>query len=370
MRLIWIHDQVRRRAGPVLWFVCLWAALGAGAAWAGDVDLKNRASLSAEYDDNVYKANRDLTADFLGRLFYDFGLNWRITPNNIWLTNYQLGGKLYAQETEEDTIINQLQLGYTNYSIRTVQMGVQGSAKLRNIRSAEEDYLKFIGRAFVGKRFIDSIYAGIHAQYSEFDFRGSDYYDYWTQLYGAEFRYDFKRTFSVGAGYNYERKTYPFNALRNIGEENILLVERDDKRKDNLNEVRASVRYQTAFFERLPFMTTLTYTYQNNASNSYGDAYDNHRVTVGLSQYVLEDTSVHFVGTFQFRDSKEKVLIPHSYSIEEDDENYNQIQARLTHSFTEYFSLYGSYQRFWSNFDHDRLSFVRNLYALGITFRF
>ncbi len=359
-----------QRVGLWLVLACLLTALASTVTLAGEAELENRVSLSAEYDDNVFKANRDLTADFLGRLFYDFDLDWYFTPNNLWLTNYQLGGKLYAQERDEDTIINRLQLGYMNFSIPTVKLGLTGTVKLRNIRNGEEDYLKFIGRAFAGKRFMDSIYAELHAEYNEFDFRGSEYYDYWTQLYGLDCRYDYKRTFSFGFGYDYERKVHPFNALRNIGENDVVLVARDENRVDNLHEVRTSLRYQTAFWEQLPFFATVAYTFQRNKSNSYGDSYDNHRVTVGLSQYVLQDTSLLFLGTFQLRDSTEKVLIPHSYSIEEDDENYNQFQVRLSHTFTDYFSLYGNYQRFWNYFEHDRLSFIRNLYAVGANFRF
>lgn len=361
---------VRWRPGwlPALVWLCV--LFSPWAASAGEVELNHHVSVSGEYDDNVFKANRDLKADVLGRLFYDFGLLWNITPNNVWGTNYELGGKLFAREHDEDTIINQLNLEYTNYSIPTVDIGVAGTAKLRNIRDAQEDYLKWTGKAFVGKRFLDSVHAGLHAAYSEFDFRGTEYYDYWTQLYGARARYDYGREFSFGVGYNYERKMFPFDALRNIGQDSVVLVEANDRRADNLHELRASARYQTALFDQLPFMSTLIYVFQRNESNSYGDSYDNHRVTVGLSQNVFQDTSVHFLGTFQFRDSSEKVLIPHSYSIEEDDENYNQIQGRVTHGFTDYMSLFVAYHRYWNNPEHDRLSFRRNLYSVGLSFRF
>jgi hypothetical protein len=366
----WFKPPARPPIRAVGLAICLCLLAATTATAAGSVELNNRVSVSTEVDDNVFNANRGLVADALGRLFYDLSLDWYFTPNNLWRTNYTLGGKLFANERDEDTIINQLQLGYTNFSIPTVQMGLLGSAKLRNIRDAEEDYLKFTGEAFAGKRFIDSIYTGVHALYSEFDFRGTEYYDYWTQNYGADVRYDYERKLSFGVGYDYERKTYPFNALRNIGAKDIVLVEQDEKRADNLHEVRASFRYQTAFFEHYPFFATLIYAFQRNQSNSYGDSYDNHRVTVGVSQNVLPDTSLHLLGTFQFRDSAEKVLIPHSFSIEEDDENYNQMQARAMHGFTDYMSLFVSYQRFWNVYEHDRLSFVKNLYAVGLTFRF
>ena len=57
--------------------------------FAQKVYLKNRASLSADYDDNVYKASRDQEGDFLGRLYYDFKLNYFPTTNNLLSFNYQ-----------------------------------------------------------------------------------------------------------------------------------------------------------------------------------------------------------------------------------------------------------------------------------------
>lgn len=354
------------------WLLLLFLVWLAAPPWAraGEVELSNRAAISLEYDDNVYKTNRDRTLDELGRLFYDFGLHWAITPANLLLTNYQVGGKLYFHESDESAVINQLQLGYTNSSLPTVQMGVLGSVKLRNVADAQEDYLKWTGRAFAGKTFLQSLYTGVHAEYSEFDYRGSTWYDYWTQLYGAEARYDYERVFSVGLGYDYEIKTYPYKALKDIGASDIVLVEENDLRVDHLHEFSLSGRYQKTFFETLPFLANLTYTYQVNDSNSYGDSYNNHRVMLGLSQYIFQDTSVHFLGVFQFRNSAEKVLIPHSYSIEEDDENYNQIELRLTHGFNDYLSLFAGYHRYWSDSSFADLSFTKNLYALGLTVDF
>jgi hypothetical protein len=243
-------------------------ALRPTIAAAGDVDLSNRVSVSMEYDDNVYKAGRDLVADELGRLFYDFGLGWRMTPNNLLQTSYQLGGKLYFHEDAEDTAINQLGLGYVNYSVPTYEFGATVGAKLRNVRDAQEDYFKYVARVFAGKRFIDAIYAGLHAEYSEFNFRGTEEFDYWTQLYGAEARYDYGRTFSAGLTYDFERKTYPYNSFQNIGTSDVILTQTNDTRTDDLQEFGASLRYQTTFLDALPFLGTFNYLLQLNRSNS------------------------------------------------------------------------------------------------------
>ena len=358
--------------------VVLLVAVGVGAVLAGpatraraEVILTNRASLSFEYDDNVFLANRGLQADELGRLFYDFGCNWLPTPENEILADYQLGGKLYWHESEEDTIINQLQLGYTNYSIPQMYLGMLVTGKLRNVRDAEEDYFKFIGDACVGRRF-GPVTAELRASYSQFNFRSFSYYDYWTQTYGGEVRYEQLRSFVLGTGYHFTRKAFPFNALRDIGPPGgaVLLVFDSKKRFDNLHEISVFGRYQTMLFGHAPFLVSGSYLYQINDSNSYGDSYRNHRFMLALSQDLFEGANLHILGIFQVRERGSEVQIPHSYLIEEDDENYNQIQVRLTHAFTDYFSVFAEYSRYWTHFVGGKLDFVKNLTAAGVSFSF
>jgi hypothetical protein len=367
MKHIW---RRRRWLGWLAGIVVALAWRPPGAA-ASDMDIQNRVSVALENDDNVYLTHTGVRADELGRLFYDFDLNWRITPNNLWQTDYQLGAKVYFHQTSQDAIINQLQLGYMNFSIPTVQFGVQATGKLRLIDSALEDYLKFIGRGFVGDRFLDAFYVGVHAEYSQFYFRAYRDYDYWTQRYGADARYDHQRDFSAGVVYDFERKTFPYDAFRNIGgAANPVLVQGIRPRADDLNEVTAQFRYQTTFAETLPFLGTFSYTYQDYRSNSFGDSYDNHRFTLGLSQYIVHELSVHFLGVYQIIEAGQKTLIPQSFTIEEEDENYNQVEARINYGFTENLSVYAGYHRYWSAFPNPQFSFVKNVYGVGFAASF
>ncbi len=362
----------RYRLAIWLFAVCVGlAATMTAAPTRAELLLSNRAALSFEYDDNVFLANRNLRADALGRLFCDFGLNWWPTGEHELLTDYQLGGKLYTRESDVNTIINQLQLGYTNFQISQMYLGLLATGKLRNVQSGLEDYFKFIGEAFVGRRFGPSFSAEIRAAYSQFDFRSFDYYDYWTQSYGLDLRYERLRSFTVGTGYRFTRKAFPFKALENIGtSDSVLLVESDDQRFDNLHELSAFGRYQTLLFGRAPFLVSGSYLFQIFDSNSYGDSYRNHRFMVALSQDLFEGANLHVLGIFQVREENDEVQIPHSYLIEEDDENYNQVQIRLTHSFTDYLSVFAEYSRYWSHYVGGDLDFVKNNYALGVAVSF
>jgi hypothetical protein len=364
------HRFARGRGfGWLAWLLVLLAA-GPATAGPGTVELSHRASVSIEYDDNVYKTHRDLVADGLGRLFYDFGLNWYITPNNLWQTNYQLGGKAYFQETDKDALINQLQLGFTNSSVPMLQLGVDAAAKLRNTLDSEEDYLKYQGRAFAGVRPVEAFYLELHAAYDEFDLRQSTLYDYWNQQYGLEMRCDYQRIFSIGVNYDFNRKTYYYNANRNIGGGAPILEPTTYRRADNLHEAGLSFSYQTTLFESLPFLATAAYLYQYNDSNSYGNSFDNHRLLLSLSQYVHQDTSVHLLGTVQIRNGKEKVLLAPNYAVEETDDNYNQLAVRLNHDFTDNIGIFGGYHRYWSSYPDDQFNFEKNLYTVGAKFSF
>jgi len=365
-------NVIRRCTRWLVAALLLAAALGPPPARAGETDVSNRVAVSLEYDDNVYNTHRLPKGDELGRLFYDFGLNWYMTPNNLWLTNYDLGGRLYFHEDPEDALINQLMLGYTNYSIPTVQFGATLTGKLRNIRSAEEDYLKTIARAFAGVRIVDMFYVGAHAEYSQFNFRAFRGYDYWTERAGGEARYDWGRAFSVGLGYDYEQKTFPYyRALKNIGTAtNAVLIESAAARVDDLNEASLQLRYQHTFLEELPFLGTFSYMYQNFDSNSYGDTYGNHLISLGLSQYATPNLSLHFLGVFQVLGAHQKLVIPFNYAVEEGDENFSQLEARVNYEFVEHLSVYAAFRRYWTTYPNDPFNFVKDLYAIGFSASF
>ena len=358
----------KRRKGPViaLGLAVMLLLQSVSPAYADKVFVKNRATLSAEYDDNVYKGSRDIEGDFLGRLYYDFRLNAYPTVNNLISFNYQGGVKKYLRIEEQDTLVNQLRLGYTNASLRQAFLGTEATLKKRNIRSGEEDYTKFIGEVFAGKEFDKGITGQVRGGYTRFDFRSYNYYDYWLHRYGVIIQKSFGPTLNFATQYFFQEKHFPFNAFENVGglQGGVFLSETNERRRDILHEPAIFLQYSWWL------LADFTYLLQINESNSYGDSNYNHRFTLSLSKSIWKGTNLHLFGVTQFRDSYEKVLIPHSYSIEEDDENYNSVTAKVTQKFTDYLTMEVGYSRYWTSYSSRDLNFVKNLYSLGIAFSF
>lgn len=332
----------------------------------GKVVLGNRATLSFEYDDNVYKSQKNVEDDGLARLYYDLKLNFYPNVENILLVNYQGGAKKYFQIEEQDTLVNLFRLGYTNRSLENSFLGTDASFKMRNIRSGEEDFNKLIAELYAGHEFEKGIVAQIRGGYTLFDFQTYDYYDYWLHRYGLIVQKSFGTSFNFAVHFFFQEKHFPFNAYNNLESktDDVFLSLSNRKRRDILFEPALFIQ----FYKWLLF--DFSYTMQINQSNSYGDSYYNHRLSVGLSKTIFKNTNLHLFGVAQFRDSNEKVLIPHSYSIEEDDENYNTVAAKLSHRFTDYVSLEVGYSRYWTAYSTRDINFVKNLYSVGVAFNF
>ncbi len=342
--------------------------LGAGSPIFGGekITLKNRATLSVEYDDNVYKAGNGIEADFLGRAYYDFNLNLFPTFNNIFLINYKGGLKKYFKIKQQDTLVNLFRLGYTNTSIKSSFFGVDGSWKIRNIRKGDEDYNKLVLEGFAGREFGKGIIGQFRGGYTRFDFKTYNYYDYWFHRYGFLLQKHFGTSFNFAVQYFFQEKLFPFNAYRNLGSEteDVFLAEIDEKRHDILHEPALYLQYSKWL------LVEFSYLMQINESNSYGDSYYNHRLSLSLSKMIFKNTNIHLFAVTQFRDSYEKVLIPHSYSIEEDDENYNSLAIKISHKFNKYISVEGGYSRFWTAYSSQDLNFRKNLYSVGVAVNF
>ncbi|MBZ0271038.1 hypothetical protein K8I61_03310 [bacterium] len=325
--------------------------------------LRATATVLAEYDDNVRKVVNDREADFLARVFLDARLGLGLSDNNRVAASYALGAKKFLELDDEDTLINQLGIRLTNTSLGATYLGGEAIGKLRNVRDGQEDYNKLIGRAFVGHHFAPDVTGEIFAGYSRFDFRTYDFYDYWTQSVGAQTVKRFSRDIHLGLHYTLEDKHYPFFAYESFRSStgDVFLREGDDLRQDTLHEV--------GFFLTSPrfILVTFGYDFQINDSNSYGDIYYNHRLRLTLSRSLTDDLNAHVFAIANFRDSYQEVLIPHSFSVEEDDENFNQAIAKLNYRIAEHLWLEARYGRFWSLYSVRQFNYTKNTYALGLT---
>lgn len=342
------------------------AALSGDAHAAEKIKWSNQAVILGEYDDNVYKIVDQVEGDFLARAFFDTRLTLPAGDSNTLLLAYTLGAKKFVELVDQDTLINQLLLRFVNREKENTYFGGDGRFKLRKIRDGDEDYNKTILNAFAGHYFAPGVSGRINMGYTRFDFRAYDYYDYWTQAFGLAVKKAYSHALGLGLHYTYEDIHYPIFAYENAATAggDVFLKRRDELRHDVLQEVGfffSSNRY---------LLSDLRYTLQVNNSNSYGDTYYNHRVRLTLSKALTDNTNLHFYALTNFRDSYQEVLIPRSFSIEEDDENTNRVMIKINRSLSDNLWLEGRYGRMWSQYSVRRFKFQKNTYSLGLSSSF
>ncbi|MCC6160068.1 MAG: hypothetical protein IT350_18600 [Deltaproteobacteria bacterium] len=352
--------------GRMAWAVLAALAFAAPVGAGERVTWTNHAALHAEYDDNVYKTTDDVEGDLLARVFFDSKLDLHPNRANLVTLDYTLGAKKFADLIDQDTLINQVMMQYENTTISNTYIGGDATLKLRNIRDGEEDYNKVILNSFAGHYFARGVSGQVNASYTRFDFRNYDYYDYWTQAYGIELNKSISHALGFGVHYLIEDKNYPFFAFENVvsDRDSVFLDETDELRQDTLHEV--GFKFSSFYFVLVNF----AYDFQVNDSNSYGDSYYHHRLRLMVSKSLTPTTNLHLFAVANFRDSDEQVLIPHSYSVEEDDENYNQLVAKLNRKVGERIWLEARYARFWSQYSVSQFNFSKNVYSLGASFNF
>jgi len=352
--------------GPSLLLAVLIAIIFASHSFAEGLVMSHHIAVSSDYEDNVYEAVENEKGDEVGRLFYDFELHWPITTNNLWDTDYQLGLKKYLHYDDLDAMINQIALGYTYKGLESYYFKGDSTFKLRNTRNGLQDYNKLILGTTVGKEFQEQVTLEARAEYTRFDFKDYNYFDYWQRKGGVSLDKVFAKYLSSEISYFLTEKHFTFNAYRNAGFTSYgpILEESNHLRRDTIHEVTANMNISYWLLAKFE------YTFGINESNSYGDTYYTHRFIIAASKEIFKDTDIHLLGVFQFHSSSQALLIPHSNAIEEEDENYNQATARLTHAFKDWVSLEAGYSRYWSLYSAQKFNFAKNVYSIGVSFKF
>ena len=330
------------------------------------VQLANSVSLSADYDDNVFNAADHPEDDFLLRLFYSLDLDYPANKANLLYFRYRLGAKKYLNLISEDALINLGQFGYEYRGFTRQSVGAEVEAKLRNTRSTNDDYYKLIATGHWSYNFPMNFLLRLQGVYSQFDYRRYHYFDYWSQQYSLDLRKYFGYEFSAGFDYALQNKQYPTKAYTNIGSKNTgqILALSTRNRVDNEHDLTALAEYSGWLLAKF------SYTFQINDSNSYGESYYNHRLVLALSKGIFKRTNVHLLGILQFAKSRDRVLLPHVFQIEEEDEDLSSVAFKVSQGILDWLSIEAQYSRYWDQLGYGRPVFQKDLYSLGVSMKF
>jgi hypothetical protein len=350
----------------VLAILAALVVVSAAPAAADDrVTLAHLLAATVDYDSNVFDSVNRPEHDFLARLFYDFRFDFAPKPAHALTLGAQVGAKKYFAFARQDTLVTLVRVGYAFRGLPATVLGVDVEGKMRWVRDGDEDYGKAIASAYAQHSFEQRFRLRADGEAAWFDVRRYDYFDYWYQRYGLALGKGFGEVVDLELHYAFRHQGFPIPAYTNLGTRDaVLLRESGRRRADNLHEVGADLMVTKWLLARAG------YAFQVNASNSYGDSYYNHKVTVALSKAILDPLSMHALFILQVRDAVDPVLIPATLQVEETDESLSQITGKLAYRVTEWVSLEGKYSRFWSQYVGEDLDFVKDQVSVGATFRF
>ena len=256
-------------------------------------------------------------------------------------------------------------LGYAYRGLPDTLLGADVEGKLRNVRDSRQDFWKAVGDLYAERWFAHQFRGRVQAETAWFDARRYAYLNYWYQRYGLALGKGFGSAVSLELHYNFENKLFPIHAYTNLGTRKAALLQESGRRRvDDLHEVGLEVAVTRWV------LASAAYAFQVDRSNSYGDSYTNHKLTVAVSKTIVDPLALHVLFILQIRKAVDPVLIPTTLQTEETDENLSQLTGKLTYRIKDWVSLELKYSRYWSQYLGEDVNFVKDQVSLGSTFQF
>ncbi|MFH1729201.1 MAG: hypothetical protein ABIA04_12375 [Pseudomonadota bacterium] len=324
------------------------------------IDFDGNVSFSGEYDDNVYKTlGENVDADFGSRLYLDANCKVKIDEKEYFNVRYQGGGKKYLNEVSQDSIINNVELGYSNIFKGNYLLSATASVKNKfERRVGDEDYLLSYFDLLSGKYFNDlNLYAFINGKYTFFYYDYKMAYSFHRGRYGAGAKkgiFDDKLAYELN--YYFQHQGF-LEALSGYS-----------KREDALHEVGNYLHLDTFVFSKLG------YVYQFNDSNIDSLKFHNHRFTVEVNKLLPFDIMIMIYGTLLYKiynsgsiidEESERSLLTSS-----EDEFFNSFIIKISKRLYKELHLDFKYSRFSDELSSLDEQYERNVYNIGFRYNF
>ena len=247
------------------------------SASASDFQGRARLWLGPAFDSN---ARRDFVSPRLGTQpdLFLYGLGQlegilRVGERVRISGSYDVSGRKFLLLPTEDTVVQAAQLEGTVSFAKYFAFGVAGRARDR--RGAERDYSDLLGGALLDFVPDPSVDVRVQLNAHRFIFWDRFAYSFWGPDGTISARYRFNRRHSVSAFGSYNPRTYNGIARARPGPEGAEPPP-EMTRKDTVFGGGVSYSY------RGPFHFTFSYSYLDQASNSFGESVQRHRLNATL----------------------------------------------------------------------------------------
>lgn len=331
------------------------------------VDFRGRARLwlGPGFDSNARRdyvsAGRGTQSDLflfgLGQLDGRLGLGQAVQVTGA----YDVAGRKFIFLPSEDTVVQSAQLEVLWAATRLFNFGAQGRARDR--RGAGRDYTDLQAAAvidFLPDRALDlRLTLAAH----RFMYWPRFAYSFWGPDGALTARYRFLKRHSLSVFGSFNPRTYDANAVARPEPEGTP-VPTSTVRSDTFLGVGASWAY------RGPMHLSLSYTYFDQSSNSWGETLRRHRLAATVGVALPLGLTALAAGTLQLSSFPDGVYLAPELTVVEDDENSSSATLKVVRSLGEHVELDLRYAFFVNALPANQFVYVRHVVTLGVAFSY
>ncbi len=333
-----------------------------------DLSIKERLNISTEYDTNIYKnaqnAQGPLISDFDLRLQSDLNLKYKF-KNHIMRSNLINGGKLFINETDANTLVNQFEFSYLfKHNIFSPEAGIE--VKDNTTSKTIQDYSLI--RPFVAINYIDDpFYIKLIAGYEKFIFDYNNNYSYQSPATGILSTVNIDDNTSLNFNYVFKYMFYESNALKkfgNIDEDTLITQKTENRREDRNHNFILKLNYES------DILISITYNPEINSSNSVGESIIRQRFQISMSAMLFYKIYLNMLLSIMISSFEDGVLISDQFLLINDSENRNYIILKVSREIYKKIMYELKYGYYYSEYSNYITQFSRTVISTGICLKF
>lgn len=278
------------------------------------------------------------------------GENWRLDGS------YEAGARKFLFQPSEDTVV-QAASGEATFRInRPLIAG--GTVFAKDRRGALRGYTDLSGRAFLS--FVPDARVEVRAS------AGARHF-----LFHPSFLYDFAAVEgALTARYRLDRH-HSFTAFGELGARAYYKAQALPRPGGSISGTRQDQVFGVGlgYAFRGPVQGSLTYSFLDESSNSYGFRQSRHRLTGTFGARLPWQLLFLAQGTVQLTSYPDGIFLTPQQQLQEDDENHNGVSIKLLRPLTERLEVELRAALYQNALQDSQLRYLRQVTWLGLTFR-
>lgn len=326
-----------------------------------DAEGNLRLSLQGGFDSNVRRDYSEADPAPEGNPFAALvvSADGSLTGERLLLSgNYVGGARKFTALGDQDTV-SQLANADVSYLVaRTVSVGVEGTGKDR--RGGARAYTDITASAFLDYVPEGNVSLRLRAGGHHFIYRENDDYTFTGPMGSVSVRYRLARRHTLN-GFAFVGTRAYRGLARGFAQ---AIVIEETRRQDSVLEGGLGYSY------RGPLAVTLSYSYGEANSSSFGESWKRHRLVLVVGKTLPFDLTVLGQVQAQLASYPDGFLLSADVLLGQDEENANSASLKVVRRLNAHLDLEGRVAAYQNRLNADSSTFFRHVSWLGVTARF